>query len=272
MQLAEGLRPHHSNASTSVIVNGVRIDPIPKSEVPGTIGRLLDCGRSHTVHFLAADPTVVALSDRTYRDVLNAGDLNLPDGMPVAWAARWAGARAERVPGTDTMLQLTSWGVDRGVRHHFFGAAPGVAERLARVLERRAPGLRCVGTGSPPFRPLDAGELDDYARRIREAGTDLLWIGVGSPKQDQMALELAAREAAPVILCVGAAFDFIAGTKRRPPVWMQRAGLEWLGRLASEPRRLWRRYLIGNVRFAAGVISQRPRIASGRAAQPGSDA
>ena len=251
---------HHTPADPSVIVNGVRIDPVAACRVPPVIEKFLRCGRSHTVHFLALDLTRVARRDGAYRRVINQGDLNLPDGMPVAWAVRSTGIPTERVTGTDTMLQLSEWGVGRGIRHYYFGGASEVPELISARLRLRFTGLRVSGTESPPFRPLAGHELDEAAQRIRAANTDLLWIGLGAPKQDVVAAELAAREAAPVILAVGAAFDFLAGVKQRPPEWMQKSGLEWAGRLASEPRRLWRRYLIGNAQFMAGVVKERPAL------------
>ena len=208
---------HHTPADPSVIVNGVRIDPIAACRVPPVIEKFLRCGRSHTVHFLALDLTRVARRDGAYRRVINQGDLNLPDGMPVAWAVRSTGLATERVTATDTMLQLSEWGVGRGIRHYYFGGASEVPELISARLRLRFGGLRVIGTESPLVRPLTGDELDEAAARIRAANTDLLWIGLGAPKQDVVAAELAAREAAPVILAVGAAFDFLAGVRHRSP-------------------------------------------------------
>jgi N-acetylglucosaminyldiphosphoundecaprenol N-acetyl-beta-D-mannosaminyltransferase len=145
--------------------------------------------------------------------------------------------------------------LERDVSHFFLGSTPDVLDHLTANLEEACPGIRIAGTLSPPFRPLSGEELREIAARIRETGTDALWVGLGSPKQDVVGGELRALDAAPIILCVGAAFDFVAGAKRRAPEWMRRSGLEWLHRLVSEPRRLWRRYLIGNTRFVAGLVA-----------------
>jgi N-acetylglucosaminyldiphosphoundecaprenol N-acetyl-beta-D-mannosaminyltransferase len=239
-------------------LTGVRIDAVDRAQLRDAVESFIECGRrnrsSHVVHFCAAHPTVVARTDDRYRAVLNDGDLNVPDGAPVAFGLRLHGLAVRRIPGTDALGAISRWGVEREVSHFFFGSTQDVLRQLRGNVERADPGIRIAGTMSPPFRPLAEDELRETAARIRRTGADALWVGLGSPKQDVVAAALRTFEAAPVILCVGAAFDFIAGTKRRAPAWMQRSGLEWLHRLASEPRRLWRRYLIGNPRFVAGLV------------------
>lgn len=207
------------------------------------------------MHFVSADPTVHARRNAAYREVLNRGDLNLPDGMPVVWTARLAGARVERLTGTDTMLEIMRRGLATGARHYLYGGAPGVVGAMAERLLADMPSLVIVGAETPPFAPVTEDGLRDAAERVRGTGATHVWVGLGTPKQDWAAAALVRHGAAPVILCVGAAFDFIAGVKARPPAWMQRAGLEWLGRLANEPGRLWKRYLLGNVRFVIGAIT-----------------
>ena len=238
-------------------VNGVRIDPVTPSDFLSTVRSFLACGQSHLLHFCAAHPTVEARHDAEYRDLLNRGDLNLPDGMPVAWAARRKGAPTLRLPGTDAMNLVTSWGVEQGMRHYLYGATEDTLGLLRRNMEEAHPGIRVVGAESPPFRPISDEELDATVARIAAAGADAVWIGLGAPKQDVIGDRLRERNAAPTLFAVGAAFDFIAGTKRRAPGWMSRLGLEWLFRLASEPGRLWKRYLVGNTRFVVGVASDR---------------
>lgn len=246
---------HSARPAAAVpLVNGVRLDPRPPSELPGAIETLLACGRSHVAHFLPAHPTVLARRDREYRALLNAGDLNLVDGASVALALRLYGSRAPRATGSAAMQVLAASGIDAGVKHYLFGGTPEVVKRLRRRLEQDHPGIEIVGAESPPFRELSTEELEAARDRMLAADADLVWIGLGSPKQDRVAARLRELEAAPVLLCVGAAFDFVSGAKPRAPRWMQRAGLEWLHRLITDPRRLWRRYLIGNVQFVAGVL------------------
>lgn len=245
-------------------VGGVRIDPVTPAGFLEAISSFLRCGASHVVHFCAAHPTTEARRDPAYRDLLNRGDLNLPDGMPVAWAARAPGAPALRLAGTEGMHLLGRWGLARGLRHYLYGATEETLDRLRANLEREYPGIQVVGAEAPPFRPVSDEELEQGVMRMRAARADVVWIGLGAPKQDLMGARLRDRGAAPVLLCVGAAFDFIAGTKRRAPEWMRRLGLEWLHRLAAEPVRLWRRYLIGNSRFIAGVLWDRWRAGRSR--------
>jgi N-acetylglucosaminyldiphosphoundecaprenol N-acetyl-beta-D-mannosaminyltransferase len=239
----------------STVVNGVRIDSITPRELLGALGTFITCGRAHTVHFLAADPTVLARRDERYRGILNRGALNVPDGTGVAWAASIQGYRTKRLPGTDAMPLVAGWGLERGVTHYLFGGTPRSLSGVSRALGGRYSGIRIVGAESPPFRELSDDEMRHAAGRMRAAGAQVVWVGLGTPKQDLAAERLRRLDAAPVIACVGAAFDFLAGTKRRAPRWMQESGLEWLHRLASEPERLWKRYMFGNPAFVAGVLT-----------------
>jgi N-acetylglucosaminyldiphosphoundecaprenol N-acetyl-beta-D-mannosaminyltransferase len=236
------------------LVNGVRLDPLSPSELPTTIERLLACGRSHVIHFLPAHPTVLARRDPEYRTLLNRGDVNLVDGAAVALALRLFGCPAPRTTGSTAIQVLSASGIQAGMRHYLFGGTPEVVERLRRQLEQDHPGIEIVGAESPPFRELGLDDLVAARDRMHAAGAHLVWVGLGSPKQDRVAERLRELGAAPVLLCVGAAFDFVSGAKRRAPRLIQRVGLEWLHRLATEPRRLWRRYLIGNTLFVAAVF------------------
>jgi N-acetylglucosaminyldiphosphoundecaprenol N-acetyl-beta-D-mannosaminyltransferase len=240
-------------------VNGVRVDPISAHEADPIIEQFVKCGESHVVHFVPAHPIVLARKNDAYRALLNRGDLNVPDGMSVVWALRLNGSRAERVAGSDVFRRLCRLGVNENYQHYLFGGSAEVGERLRTQLEQEYPGIGIVGVESPPFRELSDHELLDVADRVKSTGADFLWIGLGVPKQDIIAEQLRVFGAAPVILCVGAAFDFLSGAKRRAPEWMQRSGLEWLHRLGSEPRRLWRRYLLGNPLFIAAIILDRMR-------------
>ena len=234
-------------------VNGVRLEPLAPAELPAKIEEFLECPRSHVVHFIPAHPTVLARRDLEYRAVLNDGDLNLVDGVSVALALRLFGFRAPRTTGSDALELLPRVGLKMGIKHYMFGGTPEVVERLCGRLRQIHPGIEIVGAEAPPFRNLTDDELEAAAERMRAAGADLVWVGLGSPKQDGVAEALRAFEAAPVLLCIGAAFDFVSGAKARAPGWVRAIGMEWLFRLLTEPRRLWRRYLIGNIQFVAGV-------------------
>lgn len=234
-------------------VNGVRCDPVSLEELRRAISTFARCRSSHVVNFLAADPTVIARDDVEYRETLERADLNVADGMSLVWAMRLSGVRAQKIAGTDAMRSLTAWAAREGAASFLYGGAPGVAEGVRMVLQESIPGAKIAGVETPPFGPVDEDEVANAAARIRSSGADLVWVGLGTPKQHLVADRLRSHDAARVILCVGAAFDFISGAKRRPAEWLQRSGLEWAGRLADEPTRLWRRYVVGNSRFVAGV-------------------
>ncbi|MGQ9676028.1 MAG: WecB/TagA/CpsF family glycosyltransferase [Chloroflexota bacterium] len=195
--------------------------------------------------------------DPTLRQVFNNSGLTTPDGMPLVWLSRLNGYRhVRRVYGPDLMLALCQRSVDRGYGHYLYGGAEGVAETLADRLRQRFPGLRIVGTYTPPFRALTPAEDAAVIERINQAKPDIVWVGISAPKQDRWMAEHVGRLTAPVLIGVGAAFDFHSGRKRQAPRWMQGAGLEWLFRLSQEPRRLWRRYLVYNPLFVGFVFLQ----------------
>lgn len=199
--------------------------------------------------------------DEDLRAVHNASGLTVPDGMPLVWCAHRAGAAdVARVYGPDLMLAVLERAAERGWTSYFYGGADGVADRLAERMTQRFPGLRVVGTWCPPFRPLTPEEDREVCERIDAAAPDLVWVGLSTPKQERWMAAHRGRLEAPVLLGVGAAFDFHAGLLRQAPAWMQARGLEWLFRLAVEPRRLWRRYLKNNPRFVASIVRRPPRL------------
>ncbi len=251
------------------VVNTVRIDPIDHRELLDTLSDFLACGQSHVVHFIPAHPTVLARRDRSYREVLNRGRLNLPDGASVALVCRLHGSRTGRLTGSDAMRIVTGWGLGRGLRHYLFGGTPETLLALRTKLESARPGIAIAGAESPPFRDLGDEELRAVVGRMRAVDAQAVWVGLGTPKQDLIADRLQRMRAAPVILCVGAAFDFVSGSVARAPRWVSGLGLEWAYRLKTDPRRLWRRYVLGNPRFVAGVLfdeltrpADRPRSSS----------
>jgi len=189
-------------------------------------------------------------SDETVRLIHNSAGMVTPDGMPLVWLSRLRGQHhVERVYGPDLMLACCERFVTRRYRHFLYGGADGVAERLAGRLEERFPGLLTVGTFTPPFRPLSEQEDDEVVRHINEAQADIVWVGLSTPKQERWMFEHRDRLSAPVLIGVGAAFDFNSDLKIQAPRWMQRNGLEWLFRMLTEPRRLGPRYLANNPLF-----------------------
>ena len=172
-------------------------------------------------------------------------DIVAPDGMPLVWALRALGAGAvTRVCGPDVLPAACEYGLSRGWLHYFYGGAPGVAERLTGKLVKRYPGLQIAGTQCPPFRRLSSEENEIACSEIRAARPDFVWVGLGTPKQEVWMFEHRGQCGGAIMLGIGAAFDFHANLVRRAPTWMQRAGLEWAYRLLSDPKRLWKRYLV----------------------------
>ncbi len=199
---------------------------------------------AHYVCVTSVHGVMESQRDERLRHIHNSAGLVTPDGMPLVWLSRLRGFRhVERVYGPDLMLALCRWSVPRGYRHFLYGGEVGVPEQLAAALQRRFPGLRVVGTWSPPFQPLTVEQDEQIVAAINAAGPDIVWVGLSTPRQERWMAAHVGRVAAPLLIGVGAAFDFLAGRKKQAPSWMQRSGLEWLFRLASEPRRLWRRYL-----------------------------
>jgi N-acetylglucosaminyldiphosphoundecaprenol N-acetyl-beta-D-mannosaminyltransferase len=197
---------------------------------------------------------VEARADPTLRKVFNEAWLTTPDGMPLVWLGP---PGVERVYGPDLMLAVCDAGRAVGLTHYFYGGVPGVAAELKQKLVARFPGLAVVGTFTPPFRPLDAGELAPLRAEIARLRPDVIWVGLGTPKQERFMAEQGRTFAAGVLIGVGAAFDFHSGRVRQAPRWVQRSGLEWLFRFATEPRRLAGRYLKTNPRFALHVLAQK---------------
>ncbi len=189
--------------------------------------------------------------------VFNASGLTTPDGMPLVWWLRWHGQKdVDRVYGPDLMLEICHHSLEKGYRHFLYGGALGVAEALAGSLQHRFPGIRIVGCFTPPFRALTPEEDFQVIEQIRSSQADIVWVGISSPRQDLWMKDHLGRVGAPVLIGVGAAFDFLSGRKRQAPRWIQRSGFEWLFRLANEPSRLWRRYLLTYPRFVVLVIKQ----------------
>jgi N-acetylglucosaminyldiphosphoundecaprenol N-acetyl-beta-D-mannosaminyltransferase len=198
----------------------------------------------------AAHAIVTAANDPSLREAVNTFELIGTDGQPVRWAMNWLhGTKLrDRVYGPELMLRLCRRAAELDVGIYLYGSSTEVIEALQRNLLEKYPGLRIVGAEAPPFRPLSHHEEEAMFERINQSGAGLVFLGLGCPKQDFFAHRYRDRIHA-VQVCVGAAFDFHAGRKRTAPGWMQRCGMEWLFRLASEPRRLWRRYLVTNTQF-----------------------
>lgn len=190
------------------------------------------------------------------KEILNGSFLTTPDGMPMVWVGRAQGNQISRVYGPDLMLEVCAAGVANGVRHFFYGGTEGVASELRDCLRERIPGLQVVGTYTPPFRPLNAAEERELSNLLERTRPDIVWVGLSTPKQERFMAAYHRRLSCSLMIGVGAAFDMHTGRTLQAPRWMQRSGLEWLFRLMTEPRRLWKRYLVNNPAFVARLAAQ----------------
>ena len=203
---------------------------------------------------------VTARRSAELRDVLRRAVLRFPDGAPIAWLQRRSGdVGSARVGGPDLMARVVEVGEPDGLRHFFLGATDPVLGELTRRLQERSPDVRVAGTWAPPFGPVDAPLLDEIVERIGSTDAQVVWVGLGAPKQELLMAALEESLPDRLLLGVGAAFDFLSGSKPRAPRWMHRCGLEWVHRLAHEPRRLSGRYLRTNSVFVLGVTRELSR-------------
>jgi N-acetylglucosaminyldiphosphoundecaprenol N-acetyl-beta-D-mannosaminyltransferase len=211
-------------------------------------------GTSYQVHLCNAYTLSLVDSDRLLREALMDADLNLADGTPVAWMAGGESQHGPvRGPGLVGAVATAGLGV---ARHYLWGGKDGVADGMAEGLRTAVPGVEIVGTETPPFRLLSDEDLFDLAARVRASGANVLWVGLGTPRQDYVVHRLAPLLDLPIVP-VGAAFDFWSGAVAEAPAFLHGSGLEWVYRLSREPRRLWRRYLIGNPRFVLSAWRHR---------------
>ena len=255
------LRPMAPPDAISYVVCGVRID----GHSLETAVRLVNGKASpKSVHLCNAFTLSLAVRDRSYSTVLNNADLNLADGTPVAWIGRRLDPTManNHVRGVDLMQACLERGRVTGVRHYLFGSTPETIELLQRRIEQRWPGALVVGAVAPPFGDLTDDDLAAAAEAMNRSAADVVWVGLGTPKQDVVVDRLLAL-GAPTSVAIGAAFDFIAETKAQAPLWVREHGLEWVHRLVTEPRRLWKRYLVGNSVFLWANIRIWPRTRGG---------
>jgi N-acetylglucosaminyldiphosphoundecaprenol N-acetyl-beta-D-mannosaminyltransferase len=226
-----------------VNILGVHVSAVNMNQALAAVDFWIEHRQSQYVCVTPAHVVMDGYWNPEVRVWINRAGMATPDGMGIVWLLKAKGHRTvSRVYGPDLMPATCQHGLADHRRHYFYGGEPGVADALAARLSGRFPGLRVAGTFSPPFRMLTAEEDASAIRRINESEPDILWIGIGSPHQEQWMAEHLGKVKVPVMIGVGAAFDFLSGRKRHAPLWVQRSGLEWLFRLGSEPRRLWRRY------------------------------
>jgi N-acetylglucosaminyldiphosphoundecaprenol N-acetyl-beta-D-mannosaminyltransferase len=244
-------------------VLGAPIDVLTGAQAVLRIAGWAQRRESRMVCICNAHSVVTAARDAAFMQALAAADMATPDGCPVAWMLRRQGAQGQtRVSGPDLMLDYLAHASEQGESVFLYGSTPQTLELLNAMLTARWPQLRIVGLYAPPFRPLTAAEDDEVVRMINGSAANTVWVSLGCPKQELWMAAHRGRIQA-VMLGVGAAFNFHAGMAPRAPVWMRDHGLEWLHRLASEPSRLWRRYLVTNTTFLALALVQLIRARAG---------
>jgi N-acetylglucosaminyldiphosphoundecaprenol N-acetyl-beta-D-mannosaminyltransferase len=250
---------------------GQPVHPVSKAQAVRAIIELAT-GEDHGAYVCLtnAHTTVEAQASRQLRAAVETAFLSVPDGMPLTWILRGRGHRhTETVTGIELVPMVASAGLESGLRHFFYGGAPGIASRAGRRLQELVPGTHVVGAATPPFTTVDAFPIEDLQRELESTKPHILWVGLGAPKQELWMAAMAGALDVPVMVGVGAAFDYLAGTKPPAPAYLRHVGLEWAFRLATEPRRLWRRYLVTNSRFVWLLARERLMRTTGRSGQQG---
>jgi N-acetylglucosaminyldiphosphoundecaprenol N-acetyl-beta-D-mannosaminyltransferase len=239
-------------------VLGVRVNAV---DLEGAVLRIEDWiaerKRARWVAVMNVHMVMTARDNADFEQVVSDADMVVPDGMPLVWTGRRSGFPGQtRVAGPDLFATFLEQTHECGYRHFFYGGTPEVLDALAIKVQAQYPKTKIVGTYAPPFRPLTPEEDAQAVAMINDADPDVIWVGLGCPKQERWMYEHRDRLHSGVMLGIGQVFDIYAGKIRRAPAWMQRTGIEWFYRLCAEPRRLWRRYLVYNVRFLAASFGR----------------
>lgn len=244
-----------------VDVLGVEISAINMEMAVAEISRWITEGEQRYVCVTGVHGVMESQRDPELCRIHNESGLTTPDGMPMVWAGKKAGADwMGRVYGPDLMLAVLARAAEQGWSSFLYGGNEGVADLLAAKLRDQFPGLVIAGTYCPPFRPLTPDEDAAVVDAINASGAQLVWVGLSTPKQERWMASHVGQLKSNVLLGVGAAFDFHAGLVPQAPAWMQRNGLEWFYRLVKEPRRLWRRYFRNNPAYVAKIRRRPPRL------------
>ena len=249
---------HTDLVPSRVNVLGIGISVLNLDSALSVLSKALESGYRGYVTVTGVHGVMESQDDPVLRHVHNQSLMSTPDGMPMVWIGRIRGHREmSRVYGPDLMNRVFEWSCKTGRTHFFYGGNTGVAQELKICLEKKFPGLRVVGTFTPPFRPLNADEDQALVCQVKLCKPDFVWVGLSTPKQERfMAQYLSKLPEAKILIGVGAAFDFFTGRVRQAPFWIQRSGFEWLYRVCQEPRRLWKRYLRNNPLFLVKALIQ----------------
>jgi N-acetylglucosaminyldiphosphoundecaprenol N-acetyl-beta-D-mannosaminyltransferase len=244
---------------SKINICNVLIDNVSMQETLEIIEGLITRGEPCYITNANVDIIVRCNRDPEFAQYYREGILDVPDGVPVLWAAKFLGTPLkEKVSGSDLVPKVCALANRRGYRIFFMGGRPGAAEAAKLKLQEILKDLKVVGVYSPPFGfENDPVELKKMSRMIKEAKPDILFVGLGAPKQERWIKQYHKELGVPVSMGVGVTFEFIAGIVKRAPKWMQSAGLEWLWRLMMEPRRLWKRYLVDDLQFFKLLVKQK---------------
>jgi len=235
-----------------ITLAGVRVDALDfRTVLNSIVEHILSDGPTSYVVTPNAHHVVLHQNDELLREIYEHAFLVVTDGVPLLWAARLLGHKLYgRINGTDLCEQLCAEAARRGLRVYFLGGREGAADAAAALLRERHPALNVCGTYCPRFGfERDAAEQAKIVDHINSRRPDLVFVGLGAPKQEYWMYANRTKLQVPMLLGIGVSFELVSGLVRRAPVWMQHSGLEWLFRLLMEPRRLWRRYLVGNAAF-----------------------
>jgi N-acetylglucosaminyldiphosphoundecaprenol N-acetyl-beta-D-mannosaminyltransferase len=243
--------------ATRVNILGVEVSAIDMDIATATLEGWIRSETKNYVCITGVHGVMESRRDPTLCQIHNRAGMVTPDGVPLVWMAKHLGFKhTSRVYGPDLMRRMSALSAQHNYRNYFFGGKQGTPERLRSAMLRTYPNLQVVGTYSPPFGPVSPAEDDAIVERINAAKPDIVWVGLSTPKQERWMAAHLDRLDAKVLVGVGAAFDFLSGEKSQAPTWMQRNGLEWLFRMATEPRRLSGRYLRNNPAFIYHAIRQ----------------
>lgn len=235
---------HEDSVSIKTVnILGIRIAATNIDKAVAQISRWIESNAKTYICVTGVHGIIESQSDLNLKKIHNSAGMCVPDGMPTVLVGKYLGHKTmQRVRGLDLMGKTVDYSAAKGYTHFFYGGKEGVPELLKDKLEARFPGLKVVGTYSPPFRPLNENEENEFKDKIESLAPDIIWVGLSTPKQEKWMAEHLGKLNTKVMIGVGAAFDFHAGLLKEAPKWIQSVSLEWLFRLCIEPGRLWRRY------------------------------
>jgi N-acetylglucosaminyldiphosphoundecaprenol N-acetyl-beta-D-mannosaminyltransferase len=244
-------------ADNCVNILGVRVHATNMDRALLWIEAALARGDKGYVCVTGVQGIMEAQSDSNLKGIINRSVLTIPDGRPTVWVGWMRGLfEMRQVTGPDMMLRIFALSAEKGYTHFFYGGNTGIAEQLKDAMTERFPGVKVLGTYTPPFRPLNAEEQAELVRTIAELKPDFFWVGLSTPKQEKFMYQLISKLDTRLMLGVGAAFDIHTGRIKDAPYWMKFAGVQWMHRIYQDPSRLWRRYCVNNPKFVYHLMRE----------------